>query len=70
MIALVQWRFGANTRRFPVNSFPDVSFEVLGARVSLLQVAIAAVALGLMLALTWLPRQSGCCAPRLSPHVD
>src|SRR5689334_17341420 len=27
LVALVQWRFGPNTRRFPVDSFPDVSFE-------------------------------------------
>lgn len=54
LIALVQWRFGPNTRRFPVDSFPDASFEVLGARVSLLQLAIASIAFGLMIALTWL----------------
>jgi branched-chain amino acid transport system permease protein len=53
MIALVQWRFGPNTRRFPVDAFPDTSYEVFGARVTLLQLAIAGAALTLMLTLSW-----------------
>lgn len=57
-IALLQWRYGPNTRRFPTGSFPDTRFEVLGAQVTLVQVVILAVSLGLVVALTWLVGRS------------
>jgi branched-chain amino acid transport system permease protein len=44
--------FGAQLYRFPPGSFPEVVFEVAGARISLLQVTIVAVALLMMAGLT------------------
>ena len=31
VIALLQWRYGPNTRRFPAGSFPDTRFDVAGS---------------------------------------
>lgn len=53
-IALLQWRYGPDTRRFPVGSFPDTRFQVLGAQVTLVQVVILAVSVVLMVGLTYL----------------
>lgn len=53
-IALLQWRYGPNTRRFPAGSFPETRFEFLGAQVTLLQVAILVISIVLMVGLTWL----------------
>lgn len=57
-IALLQWRYGPNTRRFPAETFPGGRYEVLGAQVTLVQVVILAVSLGLVVALTWLVGRS------------
>lgn len=57
-IALLQWRYGPNTRRFPADSFPDTTFTVLGAQVTLLQVAILVISVVLMVALTVLVAKS------------
>lgn len=53
-IALLLARYGPDTRRFPVDSFPSTAFEVAGARVTVLQVAIVAISILLMVGLTWL----------------
>lgn len=57
-IALLQWRYGPNTRRFPADSFPDTTFTVFGAQVTLLQVAILVISVVLMVALTVLVAKS------------
>ncbi len=57
-IALLLWRYGPDTRRFPVDAFPSTTFEVAGARVTLLQVAILVISILLMLGLTWLVARS------------
>lgn len=56
--ALLLWRYGPDTRRFPPETFPSTSYEVFGARVSLLQLVILAVAIVLMVGLTWLVAKS------------
>jgi len=53
-IALLQWRYGPGTRRFPADAFPDTRFQVLGAQVTLLQVAILVISVLLMVGLTLL----------------
>jgi branched-chain amino acid transport system permease protein len=58
-IALLQWRYGPDTRRFPAGAFPDTRFQVLGAQVTLLQVAILVISVLLMVGLTLLVRRSG-----------
>lgn len=58
IIALLQWRYGANTRRFPAGSFPETRFEVLGANMTLVQVVVVVVALALVVGLTWLVASS------------
>ncbi len=57
-IALLQWRYGPDTRRFPPEVFPDTRFAVAGAQVTLLQVVILGVSLALMVALTYLVTRS------------
>ncbi|HEU4514915.1 MAG TPA: branched-chain amino acid ABC transporter permease [Nocardioidaceae bacterium] len=57
-IALLQWLYGPNTRRFPAGSYPDTRYELLGAQVTLVQLVIMAVSLGLVVALTWLVGRS------------
>ena len=57
-IALLLWRYGPDTRRFPVEAFPSTAFEVAGARVTLLQVAILVISVLLMAGLTWLVARS------------
>jgi len=57
-IALLQWRYGPDTRRFPAGSFPDTRFQVFGAQVTLVQVVILAVSLALVVALTYLVTRS------------
>lgn len=54
IIALLQWRYGPNTRRFPAGSFPETRFEVLGANMTLVQVVVVVVSLALVVGLTWL----------------
>ncbi len=58
LIALLQWRYGAGTRRFPAEAFPDTRFEVLGAQVTLLQAAILVISVVLMVGLTLLVSRS------------
>lgn len=57
-IALLQWRYGPNTRRFPADSFPTTTYTVFGAQVTLLQVAILLISIVLMIALTLLVSRS------------
>lgn len=57
-IALLQWRYGPNTRRFPADSFPNTTFSVFGAQVTLVQVAIMVISVGLMVGLTVLVAKS------------
>jgi branched-chain amino acid transport system permease protein len=58
IIALLQWRYGPNTRRFPAGSFPDTRYEILGAQVTLVQIVILVVSLALVVGLTWLVGRS------------
>jgi len=53
-IALLQARYGPDTRRFPTDAFPSTAFEFAGVRVTLLQGVILAVSIGLMLGLAYL----------------
>jgi branched-chain amino acid transport system permease protein len=57
-IALLQAFFGPNTRRFPAGSFPNERFQLLGAQVTVMQLLILALSLGLVVALTWLVNRS------------
>jgi branched-chain amino acid transport system permease protein len=57
-IALLQARYGADTRRFEPDVFPKSRFEFLGASVSVLQLLILVISVGLMVLLTWLVAQS------------
>jgi branched-chain amino acid transport system permease protein len=57
-VALLQAYFGPNTRRFPAGTFPDERFELLGARVTLMQALILVLSLGLVVGLTWLVGRS------------
>lgn len=57
-LALLRARYGPDTRRFPPNAFPRRSFEAGGTVVSLLQLVIVAVSLGLMVGLTLLVARS------------
>ena len=54
IIALLQWRYGPDTRRFPAGSFPDTRYELAGAQVTLVQVVILGVSLALMVGLTYM----------------
>ncbi len=58
IIALLQWRYAAGTRRFPADAFPDTRFTVFGAQVTLLQVAILVISVLLMIGLTLLVARS------------
>ncbi len=58
IIALLQWRYSAGTRRFPADAFPDTRFTVFGAQVTLLQVAILVISVLLMIGLTLLVARS------------
>ncbi len=57
-IALLQARYGPDTRRFPADSFPDERYTIAGAQVTLLQVAILVISIVLMVVLTLLVRRS------------
>lgn len=59
IIALLQWRYGPDTRRFPAGTFPDARLEVLGAQVTLLQVTILVISVVLMIGLSVLVSRSG-----------
>src|SRR5690606_6052640 len=58
VVALLLWRYGPDTRRFPADAFPSTAFEIGSARVTLLQVAILAISIVLMAGLTWLVGRS------------
>lgn len=57
-IALLQARYGADTRRFEPDAFPKSRFEFLGASVSVLQLLILIISVGLMVLLTRLVARS------------
>lgn len=57
-IALLQWRYGPDTRRFPAGSFPSEPINFMGVTVTMLQVAILVISIVLMLGLSWLVRSS------------
>jgi branched-chain amino acid transport system permease protein len=58
LLALVQARYGPDTRRFPPDAFPDARYEFAGATLSLLQIVILVVSLGLMVGLAVLVARS------------
>ena len=58
VIALLQWRYGPDTRRFPAGSFPDTRLQIAGAQVTVVQVVILVVSIGLMVGLTLLVTRS------------
>ena len=53
-LALLQARYGPDSRRFPPDAFPTTTFEFAGVRITLLQVVILAIAFALMLGLAYL----------------
>lgn len=57
-LALLQARYGPDTRRFPPEAFPSTRFEIGGIGVGLLQLVIVAVSLGLMVGLALLVARS------------
>ena len=52
-IALLQWRYGPDTRRFPAGSFPETPVQFAGVSVTVLQVAILFISVVLMVGLSW-----------------
>ena len=52
--ALLLARYGPDTRRFPADAFPTTDFTFGGIRITLLQLVILGVSVGLMLALAYL----------------
>lgn len=58
LLALLRARYGPDTRRFPPGAFPAKRFEAGGVVVSLLQLTIVAVSLGLMVGLALLVARS------------
>jgi len=58
ILSLLQALYGADTRRFPADAFPQARVEILGATVSLLQVVILIISVSLMVVLTWLVAKS------------
>ncbi len=73
LIALLQARYGSDTRRFPADAFPSTEFELGGVRVTLLQLVILGVSLGLMLGLAYLVNSTrlgrGMRAVAENPHA-
>ena len=57
-IALLQWRYGPDTRRFPAGSFPESPIQFAGVSVTVLQLAILLISLVLMVGLSWLVARS------------
>ena len=57
-IALLQWRYGPDTRRFPAGSFPETPAQFAGVSVTVLQVAILFISVVLMVGLSWLVARS------------
>lgn len=73
LIALLQARYGSDTRRFPADAFPSTEFELGGVTVTLLQLVILGVSLGLMLGLAYLVSSTrlgrGMRAVAENPHA-
>lgn len=73
LMALLQARYGPDTRRFPADAFPSSAVEVGGVRITLLQMVILGVSLGLMLALAYLVNRTrlgrGMRAVAENPHA-
>ncbi|PSL02743.1 amino acid/amide ABC transporter membrane protein 1 (HAAT family) [Haloactinopolyspora alba] len=57
-LALLQARYGPDTRRFAPDTFPQHRYDVLGVSVSLLQLTVVAVSLVLMVGLSVLVARS------------
>lgn len=57
-ISLLQWRYGPDTTRFEPGVFPKKRFEFLGASVSLLQLLILIISIGLVVLLTYIVARS------------
>ncbi len=57
-VALLQARYGPDTTRFPPEVFPTTRFQFLGATVSLLQLLILLISIGLVVLLTWMVAKS------------
>lgn len=57
-VALLQARYGPDTTRFPPDAFPKKRFEFNGATISLLQLLILIISVGLVVLLTWLVAHS------------
>lgn len=72
-IALLKARYGSETRRFPADAFPSTAFEFAGIRITLLQIVILMVSVGLMLGLTYLVARTrlgrGMRAVAENPHA-
>ena len=72
-MALLQARYGPDTRRFPSDAFPSTDFELGGVRITLLQLVILGVSLGLMLGLAYLVNRTrlgrGMRAVAENPHA-
>jgi branched-chain amino acid transport system permease protein len=72
-LALLQARYGPDTRRFPADAFPSTDFELGGVRITLLQLVILGVSLGLMLGLAYLVNRTalgrGMRAVAENPHA-
>jgi len=58
-VALLQQRYGPATRRFPPDTFPQHRYEIGDVRVTLLQIVIVAVSIGLTLLLWLLVTRTG-----------
>ena len=58
-MALLLARYGPDTRRFPADAFPSTDFQLGGVRITLLQMVILGVSLGLMLGLAFLVNNTG-----------
>ena len=71
--ALLLARYGPDTRRFPADAFPSTEFSLGGVRVTLLQLVILGVSLGLMLGLAYLVNRTrlgrGMRAVAENPHA-
>ena len=72
-LALLQARYGPDTRRFPADAFPSTAFELGGVRITVLQLVILGVSIGLMLGLAYLVHRTrlgrGMRAVAENPHA-
>ncbi len=72
-LALLQARYGSETRRFPPGTFPSVDVTIGGVRITLLQMVILGVSLGLMLGLAYTVNRTrlgrGMRAVAENPHA-